>query len=221
MVASRPTRCSAAGVALVVAALVTVMPSAASAQDPRAQAREHFRKGTRHYDLGEYGEALTEYKEAYRRFDDPAFLFNIAQCHRRLGERDLALDRYRAYLRKSPEAENRADVERLIAELERQRSAAPAAAPAAPQEPAASLLPAQREAGWPSTASSAADAPRAGAQIPVAQPAIVERQSEPGIGRSWLIWGGVAAGVVAAAAVVFLVTRAPDGPGCPTGVECL
>ena len=62
----------------IVAVVVALAPSA-HAED-KQKAREAYERATQDYDLGEYKEALDAFKEAYRNFEDPAFLFNIAQC---------------------------------------------------------------------------------------------------------------------------------------------
>ncbi len=59
--------------------------SSASAQDDIDAAKAHFSKGTRMYEVGDYGQALDEFKAAHLAKPDPAFLYNIAQCHRQLG----------------------------------------------------------------------------------------------------------------------------------------
>jgi tetratricopeptide (TPR) repeat protein len=107
------------------------------------EAREHYEQAVAHYNLDEFAPALAEFREAYRLKPDPSFLFNIAQCHRKLGDTDAALDFYRKYLRSLPDAPNRADVERMIADLRARQAAAPAAdatpvsAPAPPTPPPA------------------------------------------------------------------------------------
>jgi hypothetical protein len=50
---------------------------------------------------------------------DPPFLFDIAQCHRKLGNNKEALGFYRSYLRVAPNASNRAEVQKRISELDR------------------------------------------------------------------------------------------------------
>jgi tetratricopeptide (TPR) repeat protein len=77
----------------------------------------------RHYDLSEWEPALIDFKEAYRNKPDPAFLYNIAQCHRKLGHANDAITFYQSYLRRAPNAGNREEVERRIAEIEPLRPA--------------------------------------------------------------------------------------------------
>ena len=83
-----------------------------------ATAKEHFNQGNRHYELGHYQEALSEFEVAYMAVPDPAFLFNIAQCHRKMGHDKEAVGFYKSYLRAAPNAPNRADVQKRIRELE-------------------------------------------------------------------------------------------------------
>ena len=92
---------------------------------PAAKAR--YEAGVRHFDLSEYEAALVDFKEAYRNKPDPALLYNIAQCHRRLGHTEEAITFYRSYLRRASDAKNRQEVERRISELETIRDAESAA----------------------------------------------------------------------------------------------
>jgi tetratricopeptide (TPR) repeat protein len=95
------------------------------APSPEAQARSHHGRATSYYNLGRYQEALTEYEAAYLAVQDPPFLFNIAQCQRKMGRDKQALGAYRSYLRVAPNAPNRSDVQKRIAELEREHEARP------------------------------------------------------------------------------------------------
>jgi hypothetical protein len=86
--------------------------------DNKQVAKQAYVDGKRHYDVGEFSEALADFKKAYLNYAEPVFLFNIAQCHRQLGDKPAAVRSYRTFLREFPEAPNRATVERIIAELE-------------------------------------------------------------------------------------------------------
>jgi hypothetical protein len=83
-----------------------------------ATAKEHYNQGTRHYELSHYQEALSAFEAAYMAVPDPVFLFNIAQCHRKMGHDKEAVGFYKSYLRAAPNAPNRADVQKRIRELE-------------------------------------------------------------------------------------------------------
>ena len=122
----RPIRKAAIAFVLSLIAVVSLArPAAAAPPTPedKAKAREHYQKGLTHYDIKEFPEALAEFKNAYRIVQDPAFLFNIAQCYRKLGQDAEALDYYRNYVRRFPTAPNRAEVDRRIQEIEREQEA--------------------------------------------------------------------------------------------------
>ncbi|HEX6835694.1 MAG TPA: tetratricopeptide repeat protein [Polyangia bacterium] len=83
------------------------------------RAREHYQEGTKAYDLGRFDDAAREYEQAYEAKDDPALLFNIAQAYR-FGKRyDKAILSYRSYLRRVPDAPNRAEIQSIMVELQR------------------------------------------------------------------------------------------------------
>src|SRR5688572_22796291 len=150
--------------AVLLALLLPATPVTAAPPSPeeKTRARDHYQKGLTHYDIKEYSDALGEFKNAYRVVQDPAFLFNIAQCYRKLGQDIEALDYYRNYLRRFPTAPNRGEVERRIQEIERELAAkAPATGTPPPGvvEPPASR-PAQAPV-TPLTAPPAASAPPA------------------------------------------------------------
>ena len=135
----------AALIPLSLVALMAATPVTATAAPPspeeKTKAREHYQKGLTHYDIKEYSDALAEFKNAYRVVQDPAFLFNIAQCYRKLGQDVEALDYYRNYLRRFPTAPNRGEVERRIQEIERELATK---APASSGTPPAVVAPAPR-----------------------------------------------------------------------------
>jgi tetratricopeptide (TPR) repeat protein len=84
-----------------------------------AAAKMHYERGTTLFDLQRYLEAAKEYEAAFEAKNDPALLFNIAQAYRFGGDYAKAIAAYRSFLRRVPEAENRADIERRIAELQK------------------------------------------------------------------------------------------------------
>jgi tetratricopeptide (TPR) repeat protein len=99
-------------------ALAQTQPAAdGSATDAAARARDHASKGRRLYDLRRYDPAIREFEQAYQLDNDPAHLYNIAQSHRLANHVPDAIAAYRAYLDRLPDAPNRPDVERRIAEL--------------------------------------------------------------------------------------------------------
>jgi tetratricopeptide (TPR) repeat protein len=101
-------------------------PQAPPADEPptascsAAAAREHYRRGTTLYDLGNYLAAAAEFAKAYGCRDDAVLLYNIAQSYRLARRMPEARDYYHAYLERAPRASNRAEVERKIADLDQQ-----------------------------------------------------------------------------------------------------
>jgi len=82
------------------------------------KAREAFEVGEKYYNVGEYEEALTRYKSAYLLSGQAELLFNMGQCYRQLGKNEEAIRSYRNFLKELPGSPQRANVEKLIAELE-------------------------------------------------------------------------------------------------------
>ena len=197
-----------------------VAAASTDAQRLRA-ARTHYEKAVSHYNLDELEAALEEFREAYRFKPDPSLLFNIAQCYRKLGQRDAAIDFYRKYLRASPDAANRAEAERRIAELKAQSddaarasvaadgsvAGAPAAVPAAA---ATSIDLAAPPLGSPAASSSAA-APPAMALSSSASPVGAPAPAGPAaFYKRWWFW--VALGAVAAGATITAVALSRPAP---------
>jgi len=137
------------GVVFLAACAVIALP-ARGAETDKIAAKAHFEAATRLYDIHEYAKALEEYKAAYLAKPDPAFLFNVGQCYRRLGKFDQALEFYREYLKKaSPDDPNRPNVEARIRNtdnsdvFESDAQPKPAASPTQPPPSPAQLPPAQ------------------------------------------------------------------------------
>src|SRR4051812_2999579 len=106
------------GVRLGVIAIALVLSLTARAEDKDA-ARKASAEGQKYYNLNQFADALEAFKRAYWNYEEPSFLYNIAQCHRLLGHKKEAVDFYRSYLRNAPpDAANRAASQRMISELE-------------------------------------------------------------------------------------------------------
>jgi Tfp pilus assembly protein PilF len=104
---------------LAAGAVSLVHPVAAQAQTMKRGAKAYFEKGATEYNLGHFADAITQFEKAYAIDPAPILLFNIGQCHRQNGNKERALFFYRRYLEQDPKAENRAEVEKRMAELER------------------------------------------------------------------------------------------------------
>lgn len=103
-----------AGVVLLLG-LCTPQALAQGAGDKDAQAL--FKKAEIQFGLQNYKLALDLYKMAHDLSPRASYLFNIGQCHHRLGQFDKAIRTFELYLFQEPEADDRSDVEGLITKL--------------------------------------------------------------------------------------------------------
>jgi len=173
-------------------------------KDPREmQAREAFAAGS-------YKEALDIYTKLYAEKLHPTYLRNIGRCYQNLHESDRAISSFREYLRKAKDmpADERAEVEGYIKEMEDQQRQNAEAAKPVPQ-----LLPVAAPPVTPS--------PQPQPVVFVQQPAPAPEPA-PFYKRTWF-WG-VVAGVVVAGTVAGLaaggVFKAKSNNGCPAGFTC-
>jgi hypothetical protein len=123
--------------AVAIAALVCLLSAgAAHGTDGRA----YLKRANALAGDGKCAAAVKDYTKAYEKLKDPIVLFNRAECYRRLGENNKAIQDYQGYLKGFPKAPNRADIENKIATLS--RPAAPPPPPVAARPPAATRPPA-------------------------------------------------------------------------------
>jgi tetratricopeptide (TPR) repeat protein len=107
------------------------------------RAKALFERAEVHFNVGEFKKALDLYSKAFKTKQLPAFLFNIAQCHRYLKEYDLAIFFYKRFLSQKPSSPHRTMVEGFIEQCERAREEA-ARQPEQPTTPSAPERPAER-----------------------------------------------------------------------------
>jgi hypothetical protein len=106
-------------VQIAVVALVAISAAPARAQDAE-KARQLFQQGSKYYDLGQFDKAIEAWQQGYDQKPDPGFLYNIAQAYRQKQDAAKAIFFYKGYLRNSPKAHNRAEVDQKIAQLQKQ-----------------------------------------------------------------------------------------------------
>jgi tetratricopeptide (TPR) repeat protein len=119
-------------------------PAPAQAQMTQAQKDEvklHYQRATRAYDLQKYQEAIDEYQKAYEISGDPPMLYNIAQAYRLADQPAEAVRYYRRFLQRMPNARNRDDVERKIADQEKIAEERRKSEPVTPPPPPATKPP--------------------------------------------------------------------------------
>jgi hypothetical protein len=127
---------------LTLAVFCGLGPLAAPAVADPARARAHFEVARRYVQVDEYRKAIEEFKAAHVEEPDPAFLYNIAECHRHLGEGKDALVYYRRFLSlAAPNAPSRVNAEKRIAELQATRDAPVPLSTAPAMRPAPAAIP--------------------------------------------------------------------------------
>jgi tetratricopeptide (TPR) repeat protein len=105
-------------------------PEAAPAHEDELKeaARLEVRAGSQAFQAGDYPSAIIHYEAAIALRPAPKLHYNIAVCHQRLSlsaetpeertrQRDLAIERYNAYLEQNPQAEDRLEVAQTIRDL--------------------------------------------------------------------------------------------------------
>jgi tetratricopeptide (TPR) repeat protein len=76
--------------------------ASATATAMTPEAREHFDRGSVHYNLGEYDQAIVAFRAAYRSEPRIQFLWAIAQSERLKGDCRAAIRSYESFLRSGP-----------------------------------------------------------------------------------------------------------------------
>lgn len=157
------------------------------------KARVLFADGQKAYDVGEFERALTLYSEAYKLKTLPGFLFNIAQCHRQLGNFERASFFFGRFIDNSkPAAPNVELARELMTDMERRQT----------EKAAAEKKAADEKARAEADARARSDAPLAPPLTPVEvvslppPPPAVE--PEPVTKKAWF-WVVIGGAVVAAA----------------------
>ncbi len=181
------------------------------------KARADFAAAQKAYDLGQFAQALTLYTAAHDAKPLPAFLFNIAQCHRQLGNHERALFFYRRFLSLAPPGTDTETVDELIAQVER------AHADAQSRERAAQETARQLEVEKAREAAARAELESAKEQallVPAQRPELVlpppppPPPAETPLYKRWWLWAGV--GVVAAGTTTAVAVAARPRPEIPT-----
>ena len=147
--------------------------------------------------------ALDSYREAYLAVSAPELLFNLGQCHRKLGQFEEAAVFFHVYLQVEPASPYRDMVEGLVAESRIQHSLAAAQYPAPPPPPEQVVPPVPPH----STARTATEGP-------TPRPPLTEERRWTRRQRRWA-WalGGVALVAGGTAALATTLRNRPNEPG--------
>ena len=207
-------------------------PSTARAAEgqPVDKSRARYATGTAFFRREKYAQALREFELGYLDRQDPAFLFNIAQCHRELQHTSEAIRFYRRFLSEAPEDHtSRGQAEQALRELEGaapgpsspapewQSAPAPAVAQGAPA-PQAVVVPLPPAAPAPAPSATTAPAMPAVAAASTAPAPGPESPSRP-VYQKWWFWTLIGAGVVAGI-LIGVAASSGNTPLCPAGRTC-
>ncbi len=104
---------------LVVLALCASMGATrAWADDPRVEARTHYQAGVKFYAGADYKNAIKEFSSAQQLAPADLNNYNLALCYDKLGDAEPAIQYYKEYLAKVPDAPKRAEIEASVSRLE-------------------------------------------------------------------------------------------------------
>jgi hypothetical protein len=103
---------------LLLALFVGFAAPRAAFADARTDARTHYQAGVKLYGQGDYRGAIKEFSAAQSLMPADLNNYNLGLCYDKLGEAEPAIQYYREFLNKQPNADKRAEIEASIARLE-------------------------------------------------------------------------------------------------------
>ena len=211
------------GRVVLLLSLLLLTPVAVQAQGKKKTARAKFKAGQRYFKQQEYKPALKAFKKAHKLHPHPDILFMVAQCHRNLKQHKQAVKAYKGYLKGKPKAKDRAEVQRLIDELEFLVEVAPDNDPDPPDEPAEPDE-ADLADGPDAGAGSVGTRPNSPKPGPLARPIVPlvprspspRRRSKP-VYKKWWFWAIVGGTVAVAGGVTAVIAYETSGTEVPSG----
>jgi tetratricopeptide (TPR) repeat protein len=218
--------------ALVIGVLLgAAAPAGAGGVD---EARDHFKRGTAAYALGNFQKAAEEYEIAFSIEPDSALLYNAAQAHRLAGNKQRALTLYQNYLRfysNDPKVKNQDEVRRHIEtlrhaiETDNKTANAPPTGPAqmrgrssasATPPPSTTAPPPVREPSTTAPPPATTTPPQSEAPAAAVSETPPPQRSEKPIYKKAWFWGVVAGGAVVVAGVITLGVVLGSGTDYPS-----
>jgi tetratricopeptide (TPR) repeat protein len=194
--------------------LLCLAPAIAMAEPkPDEAARSHYENGKRLATAGKYAEAYSEFEAGYSATPRPAFLFNMAEAARGMGDVPKARAAYERFLAAEPSGAVADTARRRLAEL-----------PASPPRGAMTSAPSADTKSQP-----AAIAPGPGAPTPAEAAKMHESLTATGpmplpaqapadrpLWKKWPFWAAVG-GAIATTVVIVAVSTSRGGPSCGAG----
>ncbi len=101
-----------------MALFVGAMSPREAAADARSDAKAHYQAGVKSYAGADYRTAIKEFSAAQQLAPADLNNYNLALCYDKLGEAEPAIQYYKEYLAKVPNADKRTEIEASVARLE-------------------------------------------------------------------------------------------------------
>ena len=184
-----------------------------------AKAKALYKDGETAYNLGQFDAALGKYTEAYKLKPLPGFLFNIAQCHKQLGQYERAAFFYGRFIDTSPPKAPNVELARSLQEEMKQKDAAAREAASKDDEKKKAeedALAKEKAKDELKQAQLTPVEPAPQAFVPPPPPPVVAVDEAPVYQKGWF-WGVVAgAVVVVGAGVTAGVVLGSPKPKTPT-----
>lgn len=202
---------------LFALALVLLSSSRGQAQTPGDEGKDHYRKGTAAYNLGNYSDAAREYELSYRATLDPALLFNVAQAYRLAGDKRRALTAYKSYLRSAPDGDKRELADAKVHEIEAALNYDDpfSGGPAAPTSKPAPTPAPESAPAHPPVMEAVPPAPTAPLLVTEASASQPHPPPSEALYRRWPFWAAVGVVVVAVVGVI-VAESGSSSPTAPT-----
>jgi tetratricopeptide (TPR) repeat protein len=161
---------------IVVGGLLAPLP--AHAIDEVA-ARKAFERATAAFEHKAWDEAIKQYMMCYKLTSDPTLLYNIAQSHKMAGHASQALQYFKMYLVNVPDASDKKEVEKTIAELQgRLDKENPMSKSKAEPKPEVARKPPPTPAPTPAPAPTPTPAPEPKQKVATTKPKPEEKKPE-------------------------------------------
>jgi tetratricopeptide (TPR) repeat protein len=111
---------------LIAIALSASIRTTRAQPDPpeKVEALELFSQSDEHYKRGEFEQAADLLRRAYDLYPEPLLLYNLARALEGLGDAEGAITQYERYLAEATSIDDRGAIERRVATLKAQRTAA-------------------------------------------------------------------------------------------------
>ncbi len=203
--------------------LLLTLPAAARATERAASEADNQleMKARESFAAGRYDEALDTFAKLYAKTLNPVYLRNIGRCYQKKRQPQEAIDQFQDYLAKTKSgkykisADERAEIDGYIKEMQALRDDQARAAAAPPVQP---IQAAPVTAPPPPAAPPPDLSPNgpAGTLTATAPPAA---ESHPFYTR-WWFWTIVGVAAVGGVVTTVALSSGTSKPTCPTGVTC-